>query len=352
MFRKATAGMLVLVLGLAAACDGDDDEPSPAASSDEVGEPVDGPETVRDSGDRHDPRDDENRVGNGNGSGDQTVPEPSTGAAAPDEATGERETGDDAGLEDELVYSRSGGIAGEISELTVRPDGTAEVRGPRPSSEPVALTLTESEMQAVEAAVAATDFTNPPPAPPVGQCCDQFTYVVSYDGHEARTDTFSSTLPPGYSELFSELDAILDRGLEESDPSDPDPQPEPGPALDGELVYTRAGGIDGAVWKLVVQPDGSAEVSGPRPSSDGRTTSLTDDELAALAAAAEAAELGSLRPSPRLPGGNQCYDCFVYTVSYDGATVRSDSFVDEPMPPELLALFDELSTILDRVKAS
>ena len=86
--------------------------------------------------------------------------------------------------------------------------------------------------------------------------------------------------------------------------------------LNGELRYVKSGGFAGEHVEMVVQPDGSATVKSRRGGE--RELTLTEEELEAVAAEAEdlpEADAVSARPAP---------DAFVYTLSYDERTVKTD----------------------------
>ena len=112
------------------------------------------------------------------------------------------------------------------------------------------------------------------------------------------------------------------------------------PALAGPLTYERGGGIAGRRDRLVVQPDGRAELTVQETTKAIR---LTDGELAKLGHDLDDAHLGSVpanstsdRPVP---------DAFGYRVNYGGDTVTTD---DLAMPDELRGLVARLGAVVDR----
>jgi hypothetical protein len=113
--------------------------------------------------------------------------------------------GDDeaAGLNGELRYVRSGGIAGTHDELTVRPDGTATLKA-RGKGERT-FELSDDELPAL-AAEAETLDSVAGSAKPVAP--DSFTYTVDYDGRTATTtdpELGASAIKP----LVVQLEKIL-----------------------------------------------------------------------------------------------------------------------------------------------
>jgi len=117
---------------------------------------------------------------------------------------------------------------------------------------------------------------------------------------------------------------------------------EPAATLAGPVTYERGGGIAGRRDRLVVQPDGSAELTVRE-----KTTQVTipDKDLARLARDLESAELASLprnsTTKPPVP------DTFAYRVSYDGSTVTTD---DPGMPDQLGGLVTRLGALVERLE--
>ena len=119
---------------------------------------------------------------------------------------GEAGGGGAGGLDGELRYTRSGGLAGVHEELVIQPDGRARltVRG----QDPEEFSLSEEELEGVASALEEAalddipaDSTSDPAAP------DAFTYVIEYEGREVRTDDPSA--PSELDSLLGELDRIV-----------------------------------------------------------------------------------------------------------------------------------------------
>lgn len=112
---------------------------------------------------------------------------------------------------------------------------------------------------------------------------------------------------------------------------------DPG-GLTGELRYVRGGGFAGVQDRLVVQPDGSAElvVRG----HDAEELSLSEDELDELIGALDGARLEDLPANST--SKPPVADAFSYEVSYGNERVRTD----DPSAPSQLG---SLLTQLDRV---
>ena len=135
--------------------------------------------------------------------------------------------------------------------------------------------------------------------------------------------------------------ALAGCGGEDESPADPG---DPGGAqLAGPLTYSRGGGIEGRMDKLVVQPDGTGSLT---TKTGERSVKLEAAEMQALADDVERADLPGLpedstadRPQP---------DALGYRVAYEGATVTTESgHIPDRMGP-LVATLDE---IVDRFGA-
>jgi hypothetical protein len=113
-----------------------------------------------------------------------------------------------------------------------------------------------------------------------------------------------------------------------------------GERLDGELTYTRGGGIAGRADRLVVQPDGSATLETRKGGE--RRLKLTDRELAGVAEELRRANL------PELPAKSvadpPAPDAFGHRVVYGGTTVTAD---DPSMPQRLRGLVGTLGRLVD-----
>jgi hypothetical protein len=108
--------------------------------------------------------------------------------------------GDDAAatLGGDLVFVKTGGVAGINETMVVHPDGRATVTGVRP------FTLSAGELSRVAdlaGAVKDADVHESPPVP------DAFSYSVSYDGRRASTED-PSLGESGLGPLIGELQKI------------------------------------------------------------------------------------------------------------------------------------------------
>ena len=115
---------------------------------------------------------------------------------------------------------------------------------------------------------------------------------------------------------------------------------EPAARLTGPVTYERGGGIAGRRDRLIVQPDGKAEL---KVRERTKSIELTDGELDELGRDLEHADVASLpkdstskKPVP---------DTFGYRVSYGGTTVTTD---DPAMPERLSGLCARLGALVER----
>ena len=115
---------------------------------------------------------------------------------------------------------------------------------------------------------------------------------------------------------------------------------EPAARLTGPVTYERGGGIAGRRDRLIVQPDGTAELT---VRDKTKSIELTDKELAELGRDLEHADVASLpkdstskKPVP---------DTFGYRVTYGGTTVTTD---DPAMPERLSGLCARLGALVER----
>jgi hypothetical protein len=115
--------------------------------------------------------------------------------------TGDERSPEDGGLQTELVYVRSGGLAGETVELTIQPDGGAEVDG-------ASFTLSAEELDAVVAALGESDFEELPADATGDPVPDAYSHRITYGDHEVETVDLS--VPPELEALLSELQSIVE----------------------------------------------------------------------------------------------------------------------------------------------
>jgi hypothetical protein len=111
-------------------------------------------------------------------------------------------------------------------------------------------------------------------------------------------------------------------------------------ALSGPLTFERGGGLKGRRDRLVVQPDGKAELT---VRDKTKPIQLTDAELAQLKSDLENTDLGALPADST--SARRVPDAFGYRVSYGGDTVTTD---DPAMPDELRGLVARLGALVER----
>ena len=113
-----------------------------------------------------------------------------------------------------------------------------------------------------------------------------------------------------------------------------------GSRLEGELTYTRGGGIAGRADRLVVRPDGSGTLETRKGGK--RDVKLSEQELSELEAELARANL------PDLPAQSvadpPAPDAFGHRVVYGGTTVTAD---DPSMPADLRGLVGVLGHAVD-----
>src|SRR4051812_35176997 len=96
-----------------------------------------------------------------------------------------------ATLQGNVKYSKSGGIAGVIQNLTVRPDGTGVASA---YDRKRAFTLPESRLKVLERTVREADLAHTK-SPPAGHGADAFAYGVEYRGHRVAWSDLSDDPP-------------------------------------------------------------------------------------------------------------------------------------------------------------
>ena len=112
------------------------------------------------------------------------------------------------------------------------------------------------------------------------------------------------------------------------------------PSLAGPLTYERGGGLAGRRDRLVLHPDGTAQLT---VYGKTRKLSVKPAELDRVAAALEKADLASVPARSTSP--RPVPDAFGYRIRYGTSEVTTD---DPGMPPKLRALLSRLAAIVDR----
>ena len=110
--------------------------------------------------------------------------------------------------------------------------------------------------------------------------------------------------------------------------------------LTGPLTYERGGGIAGRRDRLIVQPDGNAELT---VRDTTKSIRLKDAELDAIGRDLETADIASVPPNST--SKKPVPDTFGYRVAYDGTTVTTD---DPAMPDKLRGLVSGLGALVER----
>jgi hypothetical protein len=110
-------------------------------------------------------------------------------------------------LDGTLQYTRTGGLAGDIDKLTLKPDGHASVstrRGKR------SFTLSKSERARVKAQVAKADLLHiEVRRGGGGVVSDGFSYTLNYHGHGLSFD--QGSIPPVVQKLIDTLDGLVEK---------------------------------------------------------------------------------------------------------------------------------------------
>ena len=133
--------------------------------------------------------------------------------------------------------------------------------------------------------------------------------------------------------------AVAGCGGEDESPADPGGDPG-GAELAGPLTFSRGGGIAGRTDKLVLQPDGAGSLT--TRSGGQRAVKLKPSQVQAVADGVEQADLPGL-PEDSTAGRPQP-DAFGYRVSYQGATVTTES---GSIPDRMGPLVGTLSKLVD-----
>ena len=110
--------------------------------------------------------------------------------------------------------------------------------------------------------------------------------------------------------------------------------------LTGPLTYERGGGIAGRRDRLIVQPDGNAELT---VRDKTKSIRLKDAELDEIGRDLEEADIASVPPNST--SKKPVPDTFGYRVAYDGTTVTTD---DPAMPDKLSGLLARLGALVER----
>jgi hypothetical protein len=108
------------------------------------------------------------------------------------------------GLDGPLEFTRAGGIAGRIDQLTLRPDGTATLTTKTSSRK---FELADSELEAIVEEVDAVESV-PAESRNPRTVYDDFAYSVEYGGREVTMDGMAT--PDELSGLIGALTELVD----------------------------------------------------------------------------------------------------------------------------------------------
>jgi len=112
-----------------------------------------------------------------------------------------------AALKGSVTYGKSGGIAGVVQKLTVRPDGRAVASS---ATRKRSFTLTKAQLTALTKAVKAADLAHTKSPKDNVQGADGFSFGVGYDSHRVAWSDFSDDPPRRVLALYRLLDDLYE----------------------------------------------------------------------------------------------------------------------------------------------
>ncbi len=112
-----------------------------------------------------------------------------------------------AALKGSVTYGKSGGIAGIVEKLTVKPDGRAVAAS---STRKRSFTLTKAQLTALTKAVKAADLAHTKSPKDDLRGADGFSFGVGYDGHRVSWSDFSDDPPKRVLALYRLLDELYE----------------------------------------------------------------------------------------------------------------------------------------------
>jgi hypothetical protein len=92
------------------------------------------------------------------------------------------------------------------------------------------------------------------------------------------------------------------------------------------VSYQRSGGIAGVNERLVIDPDGEAQLAVGEPDPDAQRFEIGDPALERLRSGLAAADFAAIDRD----SGLGCADCFEYEISYDGVTASFNEAAEVP----------------------
>jgi hypothetical protein len=114
---------------------------------------------------------------------------------------------DAANLHSNVKYGKSGGIAGVVQKLTVRPDGSGVASNYETKR---TFKLSASRMRDVEKAVRSADLAHARNPKKTGDGADGFSFSVEYGGHRVSWSDFTANPSQRVLRLYSLLDEIYE----------------------------------------------------------------------------------------------------------------------------------------------
>ncbi|MFI5909091.1 hypothetical protein [Dactylosporangium sp. NPDC051541] len=130
-----------------------------------------------------------------------------TSAGAQTDPSSKANSGGNQTATDTLVtFTRTGGLAGNNDSLAVRPDGSYTIQTKQAKKDGK---LTDEELGALKAALAATDFNKLPTNNDNGAVADAYTYTITYAGKQITAK--DGSIPPALQPVISALGAFLSK---------------------------------------------------------------------------------------------------------------------------------------------
>jgi len=130
-----------------------------------------------------------------------------TSAGPQTDPSAKSNTGGNATATDTLVmFTRTGGLAGNNDSLTVKPDGSYTIQTKQGTKTGK---LTDEELGALKTALATTDFDKMPTVNDNGAVADAYTYTITYGGKQITAK--DGSIPPALAPVISALGGFLSK---------------------------------------------------------------------------------------------------------------------------------------------